>query len=70
MLAQGFCDRCIRIDGTKPSKQEGWKCHQGSAAGERVQGSAEERGDNEDDGSHEMRYCVWVAVCGQLTPLP
>src|SRR5215472_12177789 len=50
--------RCIRIDGTKPSKQEGRKCHQGSAAGERVQGSAEERGDNEDDGSHEMRY-VW-----------
>ena len=40
-------------------KQEGWKCHQGSADGERVQGSAEERGDNEDDGSHEMRY-----VCG------
>src|SRR5262245_244265 len=64
------CDdaRCIRIDGTKPSKQKGGKCHQGSAAGERVQGSAEERGDNEDDGRHEMRY-VWVAVRGELTPL-
>src|SRR5262249_29686308 len=46
--------RCIRIDRVEPGKQEGWKCHQGSAAGERVQGSAEERGGNEDDGCHEV----------------
>ena len=64
MLAQGFCDRCIRIDGTKPSKQEGWKCHQGSAAGERVQVSADERGNNEDDGSHEMRYVCELQCAG------
>src|SRR6516165_1265407 len=55
------CDhaRCIRIDGIEPGKQQRRKCHQGSAAGERVQGAAEERGGDEHDGSHELGY-VWL----------
>src|SRR6516162_7871728 len=45
--------------GVEPGKQERRKCHQGSTAGERVQGSAEERGADEDDSSHELWY-VWL----------
>src|SRR5262249_54719462 len=49
--------RRVRIDGIKTSEQKGWKCHQGSAAGERVQGSAEERRGDENDGGHECDMC-------------
>src|SRR5262249_5429081 len=60
--------RCIRIDGIEPGKQQRRKCHQGSAAGERVQGSAEERGGDEDESSHELWY-EWLVRGSQRVSL-
>src|SRR5262249_41167884 len=59
---QGDDARGIGIDRIEPGEQQGWKCHQGSAAGERVQGSAEERGGNEEEGGHGLCGLRWEAV--------
>src|SRR4029077_7552924 len=40
----------VRIDRVEPGEQERWKRHQASAAGERVEGAAEERGRSQNDG--------------------
>src|SRR5262249_54430357 len=59
--------RCIRIDGIEPGKQQRRKCHQGATAGERVQRSAEKRGGDEDDSSHELWY-VWLVEAVNALP--